>query len=142
MNEHPLDLHQELCLFFCEAFMQADTAARHAAAAKMQSDTAYSQSKTAIKLSYVAHKRFIAADKHYDEVLLKLDKVQSAKARKRFFTASRLFRLLSQKADLVRRSRTAAVSKYIAAKNHAAQLSKRVDDAFNTVFSGKRAMLL
>ncbi len=51
MNEHPLDLHNELCLLFSAAYyMQAATAERQAAAAKMQSDITSSKWQTASNL--------------------------------------------------------------------------------------------
>ena len=143
MNEHPLDFHPTQCKNFAAAYMQAARAERQASAAKMQFDTADRKHVTAKKHTCLAYRRFQAATKHYDLRRFKFSEtVQKATARKRFFAAIRLHRLLSRKSDRLGRLAIAELNKFIEARELARHLSKHVDIAFQTVFSGNKARLL
>ena len=140
MNEHPLDLHPELCVDFAEAYtsaacMDAADARERAAAEEMDAATSNMEAVKADKLFKLSYARYISSSKH-------LKKDRSPAAISHTIEAAIRARRLRVKAQRLKRLANFLRKEADGASKWAAQLSTSVESSFNTVFSGNKARLL
>ena len=140
MNEHPLDLHPELCVDFAEAYtsaayMDAAQARERAAAEEMDAAISNMEAVKADKLAKLAFARFISSLKHQKKNRSSAAISHSVAAEIRAMQLERKALRLKRLANFLRKESHAA-SKW------AAQLATSAESSFDIVFSGNGARLL